>query len=73
MGYDNVDLDYIKKNNIRLLITAKANAVAVAEHVLALILSISKSIKEYDNEVRNGNFKKIHIKYKPLNYIIKKY
>ena len=58
MGYDNVDLDYIKKNNIRLLITAKANAVAVAEHVLALILSISKSIKEYDNEVRNGNFKK---------------
>jgi len=58
VGYDNVDLDYIKKNNIRLLITAKANAVAVAEHVLALILSISKSIKEYDNEVRNGNFKK---------------
>ena len=58
VGYDNVDLDYIKKNNIRLLITAKANAVAVAEHVLALILSISKSIKEYDNEVRIGNFKK---------------
>ena len=58
VGYDNVDLGYIKKNNISLLITAKANAVAVAEHVLALMLSISKSIKKYDNEVRIGNFKK---------------
>ena len=30
VGYDNVDLPYIKKNNISLLITATANAVAVA-------------------------------------------
>ena len=58
VGYDNVDLDYIKQNNINLLITAKANAVAVAEHVMALILSISKAIKVYDKEVRIGNFKK---------------
>ena len=58
VGYDNVDLEYIKKNNIQLLITARANAVAVAEHVIALILSISKAIKTYDNEVRIGNFKK---------------
>ena len=58
VGYDNVDLNYIKKNNISLLITATANAVAVAEHVLAFILSISKSLKEYDKEVRIGNFKK---------------
>ena len=58
VGYDNVDLDYIKQNNINLLITAKANAVAVAEHVMALVLSISKAIKIYDKEVRIGNFKK---------------
>tara|TARA_E500000178_G_C16969047_1_gene730002 strand:+ start:305 stop:1261 length:957 start_codon:yes stop_codon:yes gene_type:complete len=58
VGFDNVDLDYIKQNNIKLLITAKANAVAVAEHVLALILSVSKAIKTYDKEVRIGNFKK---------------
>ena len=58
VGYDNVDLDYIKQNNIKLLITAKANAVAVAEHVMALLLSISKAIKKYDSEVRIGNFKK---------------
>ena len=58
VGYDNVDLDYIKNNNISLLITATANAVAVAEHVLSMFLSLSKSIVKYDEEVRAGNFKK---------------
>jgi D-3-phosphoglycerate dehydrogenase len=58
VGYDNVDLPYIKKKNISLLITATANAVAVAEHVIYMMLSISKGINKYDNEVRLGNFKK---------------
>ena len=66
VGYDNVDLDFIKKNNIKLLITARANAVAVAEHVLAFILSLGKSIKEYDYEVRVGNFKKNSQKIKTI-------
>ena len=57
VGYDNVDLKYLKENNISLLITATANAVSVAEHVLAMILSITKSVNKYDNEVRLGNFK----------------
>tara|TARA_B100000886_G_C20407550_1_gene485523 strand:- start:180 stop:1136 length:957 start_codon:yes stop_codon:yes gene_type:complete len=58
VGYDNVDLDYIKKNKITLLITATANAIAVAEHVIYMMLSISKGINKYDHEVRIGNFKK---------------
>ena len=57
VGYDNVDLNFIKKKNISLLITATANAVAVAEHVLSMFLSLSKSISRYDAEVRKGNFK----------------
>ena len=57
VGIDNVDLDYIKKNNVSLLVTATANAVAVAEHVISMFLSISKSISKYDEEVRKGNFK----------------
>ena len=57
VGFDNVDLNYIKKNNISLLITATANAVAVAEHVISMFLSLSKSISKYDGEVRKGNFK----------------
>jgi len=58
VGYDNVDLKYIKNNNISLLITAKANAVAVAEHVIYMMLTISKGINKYNEEVLLGNFKK---------------
>lgn len=58
VGYDNVDLNFLKKNNIKLLITATANAVAVAEHVMYMMLSLSKSVTSYDNAVRSGTFKK---------------
>ena len=57
VGYDNLDTKYLKKNNITLLITATANAVSVAEHVMYMMLSLSKGITEYDNAVRSGNFK----------------
>ena len=42
VGYDNIDLETCKKNNIAIAITATANAVAVAEHVMFMLLSISK-------------------------------
>jgi D-3-phosphoglycerate dehydrogenase / 2-oxoglutarate reductase len=58
VGYDNVDLDYIKKNNIALTITATANAAAVSEHVMYMMLVLSKAKLAYDNEVRTGAFKK---------------
>ena len=57
VGYDNVDLNYLKKNKISLLITATANATAVAEHVMYMMLSLSKGITKYDNKVRKGDFK----------------
>ena len=58
VGYDNVDLKYLKENNIKLLITATANAVSVAEHVMYMILSLSKGITKYDKMVRSGEFRK---------------
>ena len=58
VGYDNIDLNHLKKNNITLLITATGNALAVAEHVMYMILSLSKGVTLYDTEVRSGNFKK---------------
>ena len=57
VGYDNVDISYLKQNNITLLITATANAIAVSEHVFYLMLAISKNFLNLDNEVRAGNFK----------------
>ena len=58
VGYDNIDLNYIKKNNITLTITATANAAAVSEHVMYMMLILSKAKLTYDDEVRNGSFKK---------------
>ena len=44
--------------SIAQAITATSNAVAVAEHVIYMMLSISKSENKYDEEVRVGKFKK---------------
>ena len=71
VGIDNVDLKYIKNNNITLLITATANAVAVSEHVMAMILSLSKEVKIYDKEVRVGNFKENAKKIKTIELLNK--
>ena len=57
VGYDNVDINFLKKNNIKLLITATANAVSVAEHVMYMLLSLSKGIVKYDTMVRSGDFR----------------
>ncbi len=56
VGYDNVDTDTLKKRNITLAITATANAVAVAEHVMFMILNISKRGNMYDDTVKQGKF-----------------
>ena len=66
VGYDNVDIRFLKEKKISLLVTATANAVAVAEHVIAMFLSLSKSVSTYDKEVRNGDFKKNANKIKTL-------
>ena len=58
VGYDNIDSNYLKNNNITLLITATGNAVTVAEHAMYMILSLSKGIISYDTAVRSGDFKK---------------
>ena len=58
VGYDNVDIETVKKKNITLAITAKANAGSVAEHVFFMMLNISRGIDIYDKCVREGNFSK---------------
>ena len=56
VGYDNIDLKVSKKKDITLAITATANAVAVAEHVMFMILNISKRGSLYDETVKSGKF-----------------
>jgi D-3-phosphoglycerate dehydrogenase / 2-oxoglutarate reductase len=56
VGYDNIDLNSVKSNKITLTITATANAVAVSEHVMFMILNLSKGFGLYDKTVKDGNF-----------------
>ena len=56
VGYDNIDLTASKEKNITLAITSTANAVAVAEHVLFMLLNIAKRKSMYDETVKSGNF-----------------
>ena len=56
VGLDNLDINSVKANNITLTITTKANAIAVSEHVMFMILNISKGIDMYDKTVREGQF-----------------
>ena len=56
VGYDNIDLEAAKEKNIIISITATANAVAVAEHVMFMLLNISKRKDMYDKTVKSGRF-----------------
>lgn len=63
VGYDNVDIKYLKANKITLLVTATTASVSPAEHIMFMILNISKNIDLYDQSVRRGNFDNImHMK-----------
>ena len=57
VGYDNIDLKYAKDKDIKIAITANANAVTVSEHVMFNLLNISKRKDLFDKTVREGNFK----------------
>tara|TARA_B100000029_G_C17440365_1_gene911248 strand:+ start:59 stop:877 length:819 start_codon:yes stop_codon:yes gene_type:complete len=59
VGYDNVDIKFLKKNKIKLLVTGSTTSTSPAEHIMFMILNISKGMSFFDKSVRNGNFKSI--------------
>ena len=58
VGYDNVDTNYIKENNIKLLVTDSSTSTSPAEHIMFMILSIYKGVSLFDDIVRKGDFAK---------------
>ena len=56
VGYDNIDVAAATRRKIPVCITPQANAVSVAEHVLALMLALTKRIIPYDRAVRKNNW-----------------
>ena len=57
VGYDNIDLKTAKERDIKIAITANANAVTVGEHVMFVLLNIAKRRELYHTTVKEGNFK----------------
>jgi D-3-phosphoglycerate dehydrogenase len=55
-GLDNVDVSAATEKKIIVTSNLGVNTISVAEHVLSLILALSKRLILLDNAVRNGNF-----------------
>ncbi len=73
VGYDNVDIKFLKENKISLLVTATTTSTSPAEHIMFMILNISRSFNLFDESVRNGKFDKImHMKHNSFELFNKK-
>ena len=53
-GLENIDIDYAEKKGIRLIAAPEGNRNAVGEHALGMILAMFNKLKQADNEIRNG-------------------
>ncbi|MDC7227662.1 MAG: hydroxyacid dehydrogenase [Spirochaetales bacterium] len=56
-GVDNVDLKSATEHGIIVSSSLGANTSSVAEHALAMIMSLTKNLKVLDNQVRNKGFR----------------
>jgi D-3-phosphoglycerate dehydrogenase len=58
VGVDNIDLDAATKAGIAVMNTPGANAVAVAEHTIALMLALARHLCRADSTTRAGQWEK---------------
>ena len=55
-GFNNVDIEAAKKHNITILRVPAYSPQAIAEHAVALILTLNRKTHKAYNRVREGNF-----------------
>jgi D-3-phosphoglycerate dehydrogenase len=60
-GTDNVDLASAWELGISVANTPGANALSVAEHTIAILLSLARQIPFVDKEVRSGNWPRVEM------------
>ena len=73
VGYDNVDIKCLKDKKITLLVAGTTTSTSPAEHIMFMILNISKSFNLFDKSVRNGKFEEaMHAKHKSFELCNKK-
>ena len=56
VGTDNIDLESAARRGITVCNTPGANAIAVAEHALALMLAVARKILQIDRAMRGGEW-----------------
>ena len=56
VGTDQIDLESAARRGITVCNTPGANAIAVAEHALALMLSVARKIPQIDRAMRQGEW-----------------
>lgn len=61
VGYDNIDLEAARHHRVRVLRTTGANAVAVAETTLALILALGRGVVRGHDGIGRGQWRKAEI------------
>jgi len=59
-GVDSVDIGAASRRGIAVMVANGANADAVAEHALALMLSLSRELPYYDRETRGGSWRDLN-------------
>ena len=73
VGYDNIDTKVLKEKKISLLVTGTTTSISPAEHIMFMILNISKSFNLFDKSVREGEFDNVmHMKHESFELLGKK-
>ena len=55
-GYDNIDIDYCRKNNIAVTNVPGYAAESVAQHTFAMLFYLISNIRQYDEYVKSGDY-----------------
>ena len=56
VGLDNIPTQAVKRRGITVTNTPNANSVSVAEHAVAMLLSLTKQLQPFDRAVRTGGW-----------------
>ena len=73
VGYDNIDINFLKEKKISLLVTGTTTSISPAEHIMFMILNISKSFNLFDQSVRKGKFDSVmHMQHNSFELFDKK-
>jgi D-3-phosphoglycerate dehydrogenase len=57
-GLDLIDIDACKRRNIEIFAANEGNRIAVAEHLIGMILSLFNKIEKSHLEIKNGQWKR---------------